>query len=322
MDDNLPTTPPWSSDAPTGCPVGQAVQAWIETSMVWFAGQFGEEAASREVALPRPGFFPTAYAGEPEQIEALVLKVRDLMAVDSSQDLVVRVFDGSTETTVAGGRRAVGHYHEEDGRAIIGLDLREAADPAFLTAIIAHELCHVRLLGENRITAAQRDHERLTDLLTVYLGFGIFTTNAALHFTETARGWSVRPRGYLSEHDLNAARNDGYARLGYLTEAEFGYALACYCRLRGEDDPAWADHLDPGPRAFLQQGLAYLARMTPGDFPTVRTATARMSICVVPAVRSPASNFLLMAMPGDEKRLRLRPTWPLTGPGRTPSSTP
>ncbi|WP_433179705.1 hypothetical protein [Actinoallomurus sp. CA-150999] len=306
MDDDRPVAPPWSSGTAMGCPVGPAVQAWIETSMRWFADEFGDEAALRDVALPARDFFPEPYTASPEQIEALLFRVRDLMAVDPSQELFLRLFD---ESEGDGRRRAVGHYHEEDGRAVIGLDVREAADPAFLTAIIAHELCHVRLLGERRISAARRDQERLTDLLTVFLGFGIFTTNAALHFAEADRGWSVRPRGYLNERSLNGARNDGYGRLGYLTEAEFGYALACYCRLRGEDDPSWAAHLDPGPRDFLQQGLAYLARAGSGDLPTLRTVAGRTSISIVPSSRSRASNFRLFALPGDEKRLLPRPTW-------------
>ncbi len=47
--------------------------------------------------------------------------------------------------------------------------------------------------ARGRISADRKDHERLTDLLTVYFGFGVFTTNAALRFGETARGFSVQP---------------------------------------------------------------------------------------------------------------------------------
>jgi hypothetical protein len=178
-----------------------------------------------------------------------------------------------------------------------------------LVAIIAHELCHVRLLGENRITAARKDHERLTDLLTIYLGFGIFTTNAALSFSEDARGWSIQPRGDMSERIINGARNDGYSRLGYLNEAEFGYALACYCRLRGEITPPWTTYLDPGPRTYLNQGLAYLAHSEPsGGFPTLRTHN--VSVRVVPGLGSPAVRFHLLILRGHEQRLRSEPKQP------------
>jgi hypothetical protein len=274
---NRPETQPWSPTTSADCPVPLAMQAWIETSMHWFGGQFGREAALGDVSTPAPEFFPAPYSATPEQIDALVTKVCGLMSVDPS-GVTVELFgdlaDRSAE--ISGEKHAVGHYRRRNGRAVIGLDRREAADPAYLTAIIAHELCHVRLLGERRITTARKDHERLTDLLTVYLGFGIFSTNAALSFAGTHRRWSATPLGYLNERELNATRRDGYKRLGYLTEPQFAYALACYGRLRGETEPAWAAHLDPGPRAQLAQGQAYLARTGPGDgFPTLRTITHR-----------------------------------------------
>jgi hypothetical protein len=38
----------------------------------------------------------------------------------------------------------------------------------------------------------------------------------------------------------------------------YGYALAYYSQLRGEDDPSWAIHLDTNPRTYLRRGLRYL----------------------------------------------------------------
>ncbi|MGH3239773.1 MAG: hypothetical protein ACRDNL_05295 [Spirillospora sp.] len=89
-------------------------------------------------------------------------------------------------------------------------------------------MSRVRLLCEGRVPTDREDGERLAGLLTVFFGFGIFTTNAAM-------------------------------RLGHLTQREFGYAMACYAWLRRETDPAWAAHLDPGPLAYLRRGLACLA---------------------------------------------------------------
>ncbi|MCW2865204.1 MAG: hypothetical protein JWP48_6912 [Actinoallomurus sp.] len=312
MEENSPSGPPWSAEVRTDCPVALPAQAWIEGSMRWFIEQFGRQAALGQVALLVPDFLPAAYTGTPEQVEALVFRIRDLMSVDASQRLIVRHFDGSDEA-LRGGRRTVGHYQEENGQAIIALDEREAADAAFLTAIIAHELGHVRLLGERRLDHDRRDHERLTDLLTIYLGFGVFTANAALSFSTTARNWSVQPRGYLSEQTLHGAHNDGYARLGYLSEPEFGYALACYAWLRGESAPPWAAHLDPGPRGLLRQGLAYLAGCAPqGEFPTL-AGSGRISISVVPRMRSSAISFLILVFGEYERRLHSQPTWPVTG---------
>ncbi|MEU8804805.1 hypothetical protein [Spirillospora sp. NPDC048819] len=267
----------------TDCPVGVAHQVWIEASISWFIGEFGRRP-TREIVLPSPELSDGRFTGTPEQIDGMVEVVCELMRIDRSA-LTVELFDREDEDEEAArkGRRAVGHFYVRDGRTVIGLDVTEASDAAYLIAVIAHELCHARLLGEGRITADRKDHERLTDLLTVFFGFGVFTTNAALRFGETGRGFSVQPLGYLDERTLNAACNDGYSRLGYLTEREFGYAMACYAWLRHETEPDWAGDLDPGPRAHMRQGLAYLSRNArPGEFPTRRTATVSVSVRVVP----------------------------------------
>jgi hypothetical protein len=138
--------------------------------------------------------------------------------------------------------------------ASVSLELSdgEAADPRVLTAIAVHELCHVLIRG-----CADRDRadgQRLADLLSVYFGFGVFSTNAAMRFAT-----------------LNAARDEGFHRLGYLSSTEWGYALACYSWLRREKEPGWARYLDPGPRVYLEQGLAYLSRTNAdGELPTQR----------------------------------------------------
>jgi hypothetical protein len=65
---------------------------------------------------------------------------------------------------------AAGHHRIRDGRSVIGIRDDQAARPTALVATVAHELGHVLLLGEGRISAQQQDHEPLTDLLTVFFG--------------------------------------------------------------------------------------------------------------------------------------------------------
>lgn len=282
---------PWLAGSRQGCPVEPRAQRWIESSLRWCAGEFGAKVLKRDAVLPTVAFLPAAYAATDEQIEALVRRACLLMMIDPAI-VKVDLFDASGGQGGSAGppkRRAVGHFRMESGRAVIGLDRSETGDPSYLTAIVAHELGHVRLLGEGRITTARADHERLTDLVTVYFGFGVFTTNAALSYARSSRGWSVHPLGELDERTLNAARNDGYSTLGYLSEHELAYALACYCWLRGDTHPPWLSYVDVGPRATLKQGLAYLAQAGPGkELPTQRTVgkTSRhgnATIRVVPA---------------------------------------
>jgi hypothetical protein len=112
-----------------------------------------------------------------------------------------------------------------------------------LVATMAHELCHVHLLGDGRISRTEEDHEPLTDLLTVFMGFGIFGANAS--FRE--KGWSDgRMYGWSA------------AKLGYLHQDTWGYAMAAFAHLRGERRPNWAKHLRPDVRRAFRQSEAYL----------------------------------------------------------------
>ncbi|MCP9965427.1 hypothetical protein LUX57_10055 [Actinomadura madurae] len=289
MNENAEETRPWLRVMKDDCPVGAPQQAWIEASMTWFASEFGREPMLGGIVLPGPSL-ASGYEGTPRQINRLVAR-----RVHGHVAGAVRPGRGVLRPAGRGGQggQARGRALLRPGRRpVIGLDVSEASDAEYLTAIIAHELCHVRLLGEGRITTERKDHERLTDLLTVYFGFGIFSTNAALRFADGTPGFSVRPLGYLDERALNAARSDGYSRVGYLTEPEFGYAMACYAWLREETEPSWARHLDPGPRTHLEQGLAYLSRCAPkGQFPTTRTGAIRVAVRMAPNTAAPGLPF-------------------------------
>ncbi len=284
--------------------------------MLWFGEQFGSGPLRPDPVLPSARFLNASqYSASPAQINAITGVLCDLMQVDRT-GIRLEIFDGSEAKALAGkksGRsREVGHFRVEGGQAIIALDRSECDDRAVLTAIAVHELCHLRLQGEGRVRSGQSDGERLTDLLTVYFGFGVFSANAAMRFARADRNWAAVSRGELDDRTLNAARRDGYKRLGYLRSAEFGYALSCYSWLRAEPKPKWARYVTPGPRAYMEQGLAYLGRASKaGTLPAERTlgqtfTVSGMTIRVTHDNPGPGSlRYLLTdiaARPGPGKR--------------------
>ena len=64
---------------------------------------------------------------------------------------------------------------ENEHRMVVALRSTVMRDPLSLVAVAAHELGHVILLGGKLMNADTGDHEPMTDLLTVFLGLGIFT---------------------------------------------------------------------------------------------------------------------------------------------------
>lgn len=113
-------------------------------------------------------------------------------------------------------------------------------DPVALVATLAHELGHVILLRPVLVDRDDPDMEQLNDLLTVFLGFGIFTANSAFRFEQhsdnTSQGWSASRLGYLSEEEL------GYALSRLATN------IASYMK-RSAD---WLAHMG-APRLFNSQ---------------------------------------------------------------------
>jgi hypothetical protein len=237
------------------CPVEERERVWIQESMDWFRGQFGDDPLGRPVVLPTSEFFPPPFSGSDGDVRAVVHTVSGYMGLAAEQ-IQVHVTDDYDHATamkrfvpraVTRVDGAAGLYADDAGGKTIAIDRSAARDPARLLAVIAHELGHVRLLGEHRIAADRKDGEPLTDLVTVYLGMGIFTANAAFDFH------GLPP-------DRPAVRIGGWStsRLGYMTEQMFGYGLACLAWLREEPDPAWAKYLDTNPRDYLKHGLHYL----------------------------------------------------------------
>lgn len=223
--------------------------------MTWFRDEFGADRRPRPVVLPTDEFFPGPHDGSPRAISAIVERVCGYADVDPNL-LTIELYGDPTETdlaTAAGltlrSRGAAGHYRCVDGKAVIGIDRTLGATPDRLVATVAHELGHVRLLGEHRITADRADHEPLTDLVTIYLGLGIFTANARFDFRQDDTRRST-------------------SNLGYLTEPMFGYGLACHAWLRHEPRPSWFSYLDTNPRTYAKRGLRHLAATArPGELP-------------------------------------------------------
>ncbi|WP_422770770.1 hypothetical protein ACN28C_29530 [Plantactinospora sp. WMMC1484] len=230
------------------CPVVAEEQRWTEENLAWFVREFGDSWLRSPVVLPTDDFFPGGYSGSEEDMRRVVHQLCVHLSVDPDRirvELHAERVGGRELQKVAGGSAswsgAAGHYRVVEGRPVISLEESLGLRPLALVATVAHELAHERLLGEGRVDPYRRDQEPLTDLLTVYLGFGVFAANAALEFAGQRTGWSA-------------------SRLGYLTEPMYGYALARYAWLRGETAPDWARHVDTNPRTYLRRGLRYLRR--------------------------------------------------------------
>lgn len=241
------------------CPCDPSAKAWVEERLEWLAEEFDDNAFSgRRIVLPTTQFFPDPYDQSLKAVRGLLNRVCEFMDVVPSfvrlklenrlGGMMGLVNEMGQELPTAAGT------YEENDKYIIRINKSELEEPMGLVGTIAHELAHVRLLGEGRIMSEIYDNELLTDLTVVHFGLGIFLAN-------TPRVWASQ---YTTWPDTNLLKPE------YMTPPMYGWALAHLAWFRGEQKPAWAEHLSSSAKANFKQGLKYLFETGDSNYKPLR----------------------------------------------------
>jgi hypothetical protein len=196
------------------CPANPEEKKLVEDGFLYLKKRIGLDRLRKTTVIePTPQFFPDRYDASTE-------------AAEMKGDF------GSHQTT----KGAAGYYAQSDGVDQVWVKERELADPEALVATMAHELAHVELLGRTAMSHDEPHLEAITDLATIYLGPGIFTSNMLLR----RKGWV---EGNLECWQLQ--------RKGYISPEMAGWALTLFASARGESDPKWAKHLAADGKGYL-----------------------------------------------------------------------
>lgn len=229
------------------CPVDSFAKLWIEHRLGWLADEFGLDVFTRRsLILPSAEFFPEKYDGSEDTVRVLIEQVCRYMDADSER-VELKFFTDKANFWLVNEKgqavpRPAGLYDEQYGRTVIHLETSQFAEPMDLVGTTAHEIAHLRLLGEDRVPGDVFDNELLTDLTVVFHGLGIFLANSP-------RTW---PSGFTTWPGTQARKPE------YMTQPMFGYALAHAAWHRNEKSPEWAKFLRHDARASFKQGLRYL----------------------------------------------------------------
>jgi hypothetical protein len=237
----------------SSCPVDPLAKGWVEERMRWLMGEFGEELfLSAPNVLPTDEFFPDKIENPEDGAVALVRRVAGYMMVPPAAVEVEFFSDKERPGLVnqhghaIGG--AAGTYSEEEHGIVIRINRSQLHDAMSLVGTIAHELAHVRLMGENRIDPEVFDNELVTDLTVVFHGMGIFLANVP-------RNW---------ESDNKRWPGSDLVRPEYMTVGMFAYAMAVRSRMRFEGDLKWVKYLRPSVRSEFRQAMRFLEREEKG----------------------------------------------------------
>lgn len=225
-------------------------ETWIHTRFEWLIATFSLERLWETPFLtPCQRDFPDLFNHEGAEADAALLLSRICGYLDLDVNRIKLGFfssDDPVECELAGiPSNAAGLYEYDQEKPKIWLDRSRLADAESVVATIAHELCHEILLGGGHLDADEDDdHEEVTDLLVIFLGFGVFQVNSCVR----EKTWS--------EGQLQYTENSIH---GYLSMPVIAYAMALAAWYRNETHPTWLKPARPDARNLVSLHLKRLA---------------------------------------------------------------
>lgn len=210
---------------------------------------------------PADRFFPDRWTPDAAGVRRMGLRLLRFAGL-GHLDVAVELFEG--ERTGESDGRSRSERHEGaaawfagivDDVVQFGSASHGLADPAGLTGTMSHEVAHVfrRVHG---LEVEDRDlEERLTDLTTIWLGFGVLTTNATLKHRSHG--------GFDGQNFYNA-----YSRqsVGYLPPQAMAFLLAlqaCARNLAPADLRYVAGLLETNQGAWFNKACRWISKEVP-----------------------------------------------------------
>jgi len=234
------------------CPLADDTREWMEHAFLWLRDEFGDDVIKyKKILLPDFDNFPIVYDGSHQSVIDTLNIVAKQMDVNPDEINLEFYSEGISEIGAGGiggniiyikhekeTKLSSGKYYgkKEDGNYHISLEGENLKDPIGLVATLAHEIAHIKLLGESRI---ENNNEPLTDVTTIIFGLGIFSGNSAFRVATNFEKWE-------------------YKKLGYLTQIQWGYALAIHAHLREEINPSWTKFLSETVKGNFKRSALYI----------------------------------------------------------------
>ena len=232
---------------------------WLHQHYLWLETNLPKRASrpAYEIILPADAHFPMRNTRDHAFATAIFARIKELMGMadwpcelHSNQTAQATLQKALAESNPWGGFQpgpgAAGLF-SSGVKVIIRYGEELLQNPVALVAVLTHELCHY--LNACILTeppATWKELEPLTDLAAVVEGYGVFLCNAAFSFSQFTR------------HDRQGWRSQS---LGYLNEAELGYALGIFCVHRHIDPDLIGRHLKLNPQEVFYDSIGYIEEL-------------------------------------------------------------
>ena len=255
-------------------PLGPWEKAWVETQMHGLAQKFVDHRLlDSDVILPNEDYFPGDFEGTDEDVQRYLDLVSRYMRAEAVDLQIAVCEDCRCDPSQS-------PAETPDGRSVLQIPVSRLSDPQLLVATLSHAVSR-ELLRRGHLSNELVAAPWLADLLTEFLGLGIFGANSL---------------------ELEAASKE------YLPTRMRGYALSLFAWIRDERHPGWRKYLRPDGAARLHSGLRYLDRTGDSLFrhSTLHLQRSAMSV-----------NELIAELRGKSESVRIAALWSLAvvGPG-------
>ncbi len=225
--------------------VTQTDKDWIEENLIWFIETFGLDLLQKSpFILPTPESFPFNNLQDETQFQNLFERICAHWNINPNE-IIVKFFDDiaskqwSTWGYAENQKSAAGLFNQiystDEKRFKIQIAKSNLSNPELLINVISHELGHVKLLGKNLINRKDLDMEPLTDLSSIFFGFGIFMANTSITKIEY-----------------------GLAKTGYLQSQIISYTNALLCFITDKNAEEYIPYLNQNTREIFWNDFNYL----------------------------------------------------------------
>lgn len=191
---------------------------------------------SRPILLPTPECFPDPWTADARGARRLCQRLLLYAGLEALRAEVVTFTNPTEAETGIGtlGGYTIKHKSEgavawfagiEDGRCLFGVDTNQLSESAAVVGTMCHEIAHAYRAYHHLMHSDRDEEELLTDVTTIFLGFGVLTANSSdLH--RSGGGFDGARVTYSVRH----------LQAGYLLPEAMCFLLAAQAAVRRLDD--------------------------------------------------------------------------------------
>jgi hypothetical protein len=224
----------------------------------------------RGLIQPTGRHFPDHFDGSSAAVKRLLLRIREHAGLtDVPVELEIAgasdaqgggCSSGSCCGPAKGGGGPLRRVRAADGPDagyVVAVAAAEVGNPTVLTAGLVRAVSHIFMKEADLYGEFERsEYEPVVDLAGVLLGFGVLLANASYIYSKGCGGVNIASATVLPAEEIAAA-------------------LAIFCQLHQSPVREARSHLEPTPRALLDEGLLW-ARSNAGVIRLVRSDRAAL----------------------------------------------